>query len=504
MSFTLPQYVGIFLAMFARFPKDNVIAPDDLHSWSTPLNTFVSSLSQYIEEAYTKRGLEAPVDMPPSPQQANQAVREAAWDYFQAHYPKQVTYAGSRSGKRFVGVRILAPSASSHLSAAAVERIPKASISLKVNAAHYNATPGVPSRLQGDGYVTMDRIPSVAKRPGCAALQGSLGSGTYGHVYLGKTSNSTDVAVKLFGNKAGAGGCDQEAEAVRMVQGLEGVVTLLGANVLSNSTHFLVYKYYSGGDLHTMLHSARGNLDFRVRFGFLLDVLRACASFACCGLVHGDIKENNILVGDLSGVLRAFVADFGVAAVQNGLCSSNKLRRYVPAHYWVAPEVHTSLSGGWTDLFSVAKLAILLLTGDSRHPLVIALRASNSFASAEMGEGLGPKWLKVLSVISTASSVDITTRKTVTVFHLWFVLAEALASESPPPSFLAAHERPPTTVLHPAPSVDPNVNLLAKYPRAARLVQGVVDAKNQGRRDDSPQHERGGMGPNKKLKAGAQ
>jgi serine/threonine protein kinase len=118
------------------------------------------------------------------------------------------------------------------------------------------------------------------------------------------------------------------------------VAQLLGGCFVVNALPFLVYEEMDG-TLRDLLASTTAAPSFGHRVGILLSVIVCGIALQRNRVVHGDIKDDNILMKD--GI--AFLGDFGVAQASDGTASVLTRTINNRAHYWVPPEKHTSRAG---------------------------------------------------------------------------------------------------------------------------------------------------------------
>ena len=117
-------------------------------------------------------------------------------------------------------------------------------------------------------------------------------------------------------------------------------------------------EYLGGGTLSDQL--GQGALPLEKVFSVLLQVSRGLAALHNAGVVHRDVKPENILVG-FDGTLK--IADFGIALVPgfpNILCSAH----LVGTVDYLAPEyVESGVSDGLSDIFALGVIGYQMLTG---------------------------------------------------------------------------------------------------------------------------------------------
>jgi serine/threonine protein kinase len=132
----------------------------------------------------------------------------------------------------------------------------------------------------------------------------------------------------------------------------------------------LVMEYSSLGTLDNFLNKAKPELSVRVRL--CLDVARGLKELHRCGILHSDIKAENILVfGSEKMGFCAKISDFGSSLLD---CDdSRSLCRVSITRPWNAPETEygrgISVQDVWkTDIFPYGMLCWRALMGDFSFP----------------------------------------------------------------------------------------------------------------------------------------
>ncbi|KAE9460838.1 hypothetical protein C3L33_07187, partial [Rhododendron williamsianum] len=193
-----------------------------------------------------------------------------------------------------------------------------------------------------------------------------LGKGSYGTAYKAVLEEATTVVVKRLKEVVvSKKDFEQQMEIIGRV-GQHSNVVPLRAYYYSKDEKLLVYDYFQGGSLSTLLHANRGTgrtpLDWDSRVKISLGAARGIAHIHSVGgtkFTHGDIKASNILLNqDLDGC----VSDFGLSPMMN-------FPPNPPRHAgYRAPEVietrkHTHKS----DVYSFGVVLLEMLTG--KQPL---------------------------------------------------------------------------------------------------------------------------------------
>ncbi|NIH79344.1 Stk1 family PASTA domain-containing Ser/Thr kinase [Amycolatopsis viridis] len=142
-----------------------------------------------------------------------------------------------------------------------------------------------------------------------------------------------------------------------------------GVDVAGDRSHvFLVMELVDGGTLRDLLDQ-RGRLDAPLALSVAEQMLAALAAAHQAGLVHRDVKPENVLIGHTgqppSGVVK--VADFGLvrAVASAGTTSSSIILGTVA---YLAPEqVTTGAAGERGDVYSAGIVLYEMLTGQAPY-----------------------------------------------------------------------------------------------------------------------------------------
>jgi len=198
-----------------------------------------------------------------------------------------------------------------------------------------------------------------------------LGQGAFGTVYLAHdtlldrpvaikelavTAQTDEVAFKRFLQEARAAGGLNHPHVVTVY-----ALKLVDPNV------YLVMEYLAGGSLRALLEH-RGPLPVEMSVRIAADVCEGLAAAHAKGIVHRDVKPENIL---LTGEGRAKVGDFGIAHVPRGAggtyLGALTAKGFQPGTLvYMSPEqIRRQRVDGRSDVYQVGALLYEMLTG--RH-----------------------------------------------------------------------------------------------------------------------------------------
>ncbi|WP_184503528.1 WD40 repeat domain-containing serine/threonine protein kinase [Streptomyces botrytidirepellens] len=198
-------------------------------------------------------------------------------------------------------------------------------------------------------------------RTGPYRLEGVLGAGGMGRVYLGRTPAGSAVAVKVVhreyaGDASFRKRFEQEVAAARRVQGLY-TVPVVDADLQADEP-WLATAYVPGPSLQQAV--AEGEpLSVDATLGLVARVAEALQSIHAAGVIHRDLKPSNIiLTGDGPKVI-----DFGIArAADVTSVTATGMRTGTPAY--MAPEYIRGQSVTEAgDVFALGGVAHFAATG---------------------------------------------------------------------------------------------------------------------------------------------
>ncbi len=192
--------------------------------------------------------------------------------------------------------------------------------------------------------------------------------------------------------------------------------------------HYLVLEYLSGGDLAARCRQQAFPLDRALYY--LEQVCAGLAHAHACGVIHRDIKPQNLLLTNDCEIVK--IADFGVAKIEGGDGAITRVGTNIYAPPEHNPLAHTGqldtalLAGGAqphltpaADIYSLAKTTYALLAGES--PRRFAQRSIKEFPASIATKTWAAAVLKVLH----RATQTIAAERYQTVQEFWAELSDA-------------------------------------------------------------------------------
>lgn len=204
-------------------------------------------------------------------------------------------------------------------------------------------------------------------------LSRRLGAGGMGSVWVADhLALHTEVVVKfmsveLLDNPEALARFKREAAAASQVKSPH-VVHTLDYGVTERGTPYIVMELLEGEDLGHRLET-RGKLPPQDALSIVVQLARALGKAHERGIVHRDIKPNNIFLCDAGGGdVFVKLLDFGIAKAENLplLSSTTRTGSIVGSPFYMSPEqvVGDKEINHLTDLWSLGVVTYEALTGD--------------------------------------------------------------------------------------------------------------------------------------------
>jgi len=251
--------------------------------------------------------------------------------------------------------------------------------------------------------------------------------------------------------------------------------------VLNDGTHdalvFLVMEYLEGETLAARVRRSERGLAAGEVFAIASHLLRTLAAAHLRGIVHRDIKPDNVFVST-DGSVR--VLDFGLASVHDSSGTLTASTAMIGTPAFMAPEQargHARLIGPATDVWGVGATVFFMLSGRYVHDaetsgeMIIAAGTQPAPSLASVTTQLAPA---LISVVDRALAFDAG-RRWENAGAMLAALRGALAA--PRPAALTGSEI--TTTL--SESVSPTGNANARRDAASDAVPPPVVRASSGR-----------------------
>jgi len=204
----------------------------------------------------------------------------------------------------------------------------------------------------------------------------------------------------------------------RFIGEARAVARLSSPNVVSvfdqgstGDLHYIAMEYVPGPTLRELLN-ARGRLSPREALDIIERVLAGLAAAHDAGIIHRDVKPENVLLGNGSSVK---VADFGLARAASGVRHTRTGLLIGTAAYLAPEQVASNMSDQRTDVYAAGVMLFEMLTGVQPHtgesPLAVAYKHVNSVVPAP--SSLVPELpaaLDTLVAIGTSRDPDLRPR----------------------------------------------------------------------------------------------
>jgi tRNA A-37 threonylcarbamoyl transferase component Bud32 len=155
----------------------------------------------------------------------------------------------------------------------------------------------------------------------------------------------------------------QEVEALSRIDH-PGIVGIIDAGELPNGRPFIIMQYVDGVTLRSVISPEGMNLERTAEL--LKQVARALAAAHARGILHRDLKPDNIMIQDLGhGEEQVKIIDFGIAKVKDSVVAPSTSLNLSPGTVaYMAPE---QLNGRpitvATDIFALGAIAYEMVTG---------------------------------------------------------------------------------------------------------------------------------------------
>jgi serine/threonine protein kinase len=205
-------------------------------------------------------------------------------------------------------------------------------------------------------------------------IQQELGKGGMGVVYLAHDTqlHNRPVVIKVLRDSAAGDWLTkkfrQEIEALVRIEH-PGVVGIFDAGEMPDGQLFVVMQFVEGVNLRSLLSKNGKQVDFEQTARIVDQVGRALTAAHDRGVLHCDLKPENIMLQTLQpGEEIVKLIDFGIAKIRDSKITSVEPTKVAGTMEYMAPEQLGGSPTTASDVFSLGIIAYEMLTGRKPFP----------------------------------------------------------------------------------------------------------------------------------------
>ncbi|WP_433173836.1 WD40 repeat domain-containing serine/threonine protein kinase [Actinoallomurus sp. CA-150999] len=289
--------------------------------------------------------------------------------------------------------------------------------------------------------------PDDPRQIGPYRLDGRLGAGGMGQVYLGTSPGGRKVAVKVIQPELAntpqfRARFAREVEAARRVGGFH-TAHVVDADPGAEAP-WLVTAFIPGPTLHKVV-TQRGPLPPEAAARLGAGLAEGLAAIHQCGLVHRDLKPGNIIMADDG----PRIIDFGIARAMDAT-SLTATGSVIGTYAYMSPEqIHADRTGPASDVFSLGSVLVFAATGRSPFDApTIAAIVHRILHDPPALDGLGGDLHAVLAACLAKEPTD---RPTAQSLPARFTSLRPGGTALPAPTMAV-----PATTIHPQTWIEPD------------------------------------------------
>jgi tRNA A-37 threonylcarbamoyl transferase component Bud32 len=248
-------------------------------------------------------------------------------------------------------------------------------------------------------------LPDLAKIEGSTLderfkIRAKLASGGFGTVFYGSDlkQEGKPCAVKIFRRELRdkswmSKRFQQEVSALRQTNH-RNVVGIYGSGTTPTGAFYLAMELIHGKTLRTLLDE--GKLHRSHTSSYLRQTASALTEIHARGICHRDVKPENLMIRNAAAPGEELVLiDFSIAIVQDPDETMHGLSRAAGTLYYMAPEQAIGYADASSDIYSLAKTLIEMLTGERLSSLLpdasmdLSVRVRELLAQLPLGLSVG-------------------------------------------------------------------------------------------------------------------
>jgi tRNA A-37 threonylcarbamoyl transferase component Bud32 len=302
--------------------------------------------------------------------------------------------------------------------------------------------------------------PMIGTHIGDYVVEERIGAGGMGIVYRARqVLIGKKVAIKILSPHLAShpDAVERLLAEARMVSTIQhhGIIDIYGFGALPDGRQYMVMECLKGTPLDTFL-ARHGRLQPSEAFSILDEVLSALSAAHAAGVIHRDLKPNNIfLVQQADGTRYIKLLDFGIAkAVAPSEDSPHTATGVLlgTPEYMAPEQVRSKAVSPQTDLYSLGVVAFKLLTGQlpftgDRVEVLLAQASDPPPLPSQLTPDLPPgidrliSWLMAKNPAERPGSADEVRRAMAELRKSWGETPQ-FVSAPPPPSELTVSLTP--------------------------------------------------------------
>jgi serine/threonine-protein kinase len=197
----------------------------------------------------------------------------------------------------------------------------------------------------------------------------SIGRGGCGEVYVAEQASSgRRVAIKVLSAEMARipkmhDRFEREIKAVKLIAH-PNIVEIYDNGRLADGRPYYAMELLSGKTIRELLR-ASGRMSCEAALAILEPVAAAVGAAHRAGVVHRDIKANNVVIGDSAGKRVVKLLDFGIARMEQPGSHLTTVGRVLGTPTSMAPEqIRGEPADERTDIYALGVLLYQLLTGE--------------------------------------------------------------------------------------------------------------------------------------------
>ncbi len=196
-------------------------------------------------------------------------------------------------------------------------------------------------------------------------IESKIGEGRLGTVFRAiDIEQNRPVAIKILSASFSEGAIEQFVQQARQIIDLNhpNIVNVYDCDV-DRGISFMAEEFVEGHTLQVMMGETPGrSLPFNVALSIAGSITRALEYAHAQGVVHGDLKPENVLLAE-----DAKVSDFGLGRLESGraLVNIDVPLALVTAHYLAPEQVSGQPIDARTDLYALGVILYELFTGQT-------------------------------------------------------------------------------------------------------------------------------------------